>query len=136
MGDCTLQGLIVCLEDNGGPQELDLAMVDLSGIDLGPESIEAELERRGISDSADFPAWVHWDPETDQVLGINLEEARLRGADLQEAKLVGANLRGARLEGADLHDAKLMDADLEEAWLVGADLRAARLVGANLQRAR
>ncbi len=136
MGDYRLQQLIKYIEDNSGPQRLGSAVKDLSGIDLSPESIKAELERRGSADLAAFPAWVHWDKETGQVLGINLRDARLEGANLQGARLEGANLQGARLKGANLQDARLMGANLQEAWLEGADLRTARLVGANLQRAR
>ena len=136
MSDYTLQQLLKCIEDNNGPERLDLAVRDLSGLDLSRESIKAELERRGIADSAVFPAWVHWDRATGQVLGINLQEARLGGANLRGARLGGANLRGARLEGANLQDARLMGANLQEAWLEGADLQRARFVGANLQGAR
>ncbi len=50
--------------------------------------------------------------------------------------LVGADLNEARLDGADLSGADLHRARLEEAYLRGAYLHGARLRKANLRSAR
>jgi len=43
MSEYTREQLLKLIEENGGPDGLDLSGKDLSGIDLGMEEIEAEL---------------------------------------------------------------------------------------------
>ena len=151
MPDCTLSELLACIEESGGPDGLDLAGRDLSGLDAGPEALQAALEAGGTAN----PPW-RW-AETGglnlagadlaranltgaRLPGASLEDARLEGAILAGADLAGAHLNDANLEGADLQgaslaDARLDDANLEGANLAQADLQRARLDDANLQRA-
>ena len=44
MSDYTREEILKLIEENGGPEGLDLSGKDLSGIDLGREAIKAELE--------------------------------------------------------------------------------------------
>lgn len=74
------------------------------------------------------------------LLGADLQGAKLGGVDLEGADLWRANLQGANLwrvnlEGADLSDANLQGADLFGANLQGADLSLADLQGARLSEA-
>jgi uncharacterized protein YjbI with pentapeptide repeats len=150
MSEYTREEILKLIEENGGPEGLDLSGKDLSGIDLSREAIEAELEkvRERVLDEA--PVWYSTLTEGINLEGANLQEADLRGADLQEAnlydanlqqaKLMGANLQGANLQradlqGADLEEAKLWLANLQGAFLQGADLRRASLVGLDLEGA-
>jgi len=92
-----------------------------------------KLLRQGVQ------AWNRWAEQNPQVLP-DLEWANLVGLDLNGARLDGAILSGARLNGADLSNASLKEArldgaDLFEAVLTSARLDRARLVGAKLIRA-
>lgn len=140
--------LLALIQDNGGPEGLDLARKDLSGMDLSGAAILQELEEEGLSEGDTFPPWAYVAggrpvgidlPEAD-LLGANLKGANLLGASLHGAYLYRVNLQGAILEGANLHDAVLDEADLRGAALGGADMRGitlmdARLHGANLTSA-
>ena len=44
MSECTREELLKLIEENDGPEELDLSGKDLSGIDLNKRVIEVELE--------------------------------------------------------------------------------------------
>ena len=57
----TREDLLDLIEQNGGPQGLQLARYDLSGIDLGFRAIRAELRMRGIAHTGQVP-W--YSPET------------------------------------------------------------------------
>lgn len=138
MSEYTAQQILQMIEEAGGPENLDLSGKDLSGIDLSPEVIRTELEKRRQKDPEAKPLWVQ--EEDGRVRGINLKRANLQGAELQRANLQGAwldgaNLQEAELYGANLQGAELWKANLQGAWLNGANLQGARLEGADLQRA-
>lgn len=69
------------------------------------------------------------------LLGTNLQEAKLSGVNLQEANLMKANLQGAKLLGVNLQQANLMDANLQSVDLSTANLKGANLFSANLKKA-
>jgi uncharacterized protein YjbI with pentapeptide repeats len=129
----TRQELLKLIEANGGPERLDLSGKDLSGLALGSLAITRDLEAQGISETDDFPAWVH--VVNGKPWGINLQGANLSGANLQEADLMGANLRDAYLFVANLPKTFLRNANLQKADLTGADLQEAYLKDANLEEA-
>jgi hypothetical protein len=141
LSEYTREEILKLIEENGGPEGLDLSGKDLSGIDLSREAIQAELEKVRERAPDETPLWY-----SEFIGGINLKGANLQGAflvcaNLQGAKLEGANLQGAFLVCANLRDAdlgytNLQEADLEEATLVGATLDCANLQGAFLKTAK
>jgi len=136
MSEYTREEILKLIEENGGPERLDLSGKDLSGIDLSREAIAAELEKAREK----APEWKTPALCSEQRGGINLVGANLRGANLRLANLRGANLRLANLQraylaGANLQRVDLRHADLREAYLADANLQRAYLVGANLQKA-
>jgi len=163
MSEYTREEILKLIEENGGPEGLDLSHKDLSGIDLGMEAIKAELDAREIRGPNEFPAWVHIVESESLTLkllmlmkfkegqwGLNLEGVGLNGSNLQEACLEGANLQGADLSGANLWRANLswtnlqkarlkyancQETDLGESNLQGANIRDADLRGAKLSGA-
>ena len=87
---------------------LDLARVDLSGINLASPKVRgAELERVNLQESV-----LHT---------CNLEAAKLGHADMW-----AIDLRWSNLQKADLRGAYLREADLRMSELQGADLRGAK----------
>lgn len=132
--DYTTQEILKLIEENDGPEGLDLSGKDLSGIDLGREAIEAELEKFREKSPGETPVW-----HSTKTGGINLTDVNLKGANLIIAKLRwadlgGANLQEARLDGAELHWANLECADLREANLAGANLRGVVLRYSHLEK--
>ena len=125
MSELTRAELLKLIEENGGPEGLDLSGRDLSGIDLGREAIWAELKKVRERTSNKNPVWF-----SEETGGINLQEAILQNANLQKAKLWGANLQGAHLRYADLLGAVLHDANLQ-----GVNVKGTSFQGANLKRA-
>jgi len=139
--DHTTQEILNLIEDNDGPEDLDLSGKDLSGIDLGREAIKAELEKALKSaPSGEYPGWYSESTEGINLEGANLQwavlsKACLNGANLHGASLVEANLQEANLMNANLQGTKLFEANLQRAYLGYADLQGASLVDANLQKA-
>jgi uncharacterized protein YjbI with pentapeptide repeats len=136
MSEYTREEILKLIEENGGPEGLDLSGKDLSDIDLSREAIEGELGKVRARAPDEIPVWFRKQSEW----GINLEYVNLREADLVYANLQRAFLGGADLQGADLGDANLQGADLwfanlQRAHLVSANLQRADLVSANLQGA-
>jgi len=129
LSEYTREEILKLIEENGGPEGLDLSGKDLSGIDLGREAISAELERAREWAPGETPVWYF-----SGILGMK-EGINLRGAKLQETNLGSAALRGADLRFADLHGAYLGYAKLQEADLGYADLQGAYLFYAKLQGA-
>lgn len=135
MSKYTTREILDMIDAGGGSERLNLWGKDLAEIDLGYETIEAELRRVGGYGPARQrkPRWLS------QVRLISLFEymygagVNLKGATLAEANLQGADLRRADLRDASLEGAILRHADLENADLEGADLRHADLEGANLR---
>lgn len=78
----TARDILDRIEANGGPEELDLSGMDLRGIDLSRETIQAELEQEKEDDQRAKPKWV-----SDLTDGINLRGINLRRATLGEANL-------------------------------------------------
>lgn len=146
--------LLRMIEENGGPEGLDLTGKNLSGLDLGTEAIIGELRSAKGGESEAYPPWVHvldgeprglnlrlsllhaallWDTD---LCGANLEGADLRHANLTRAKLSTVHAEGARMWMANLAGADLRGADLRRADLHSSNLREGDLSGANLESAR
>ena len=135
MSELTREQILKLIEENGGPEGLDLSGKYLSGIDLSREAIQAELKRARRSALDKTPVWYSKMTE-----GINLAGAELQGALLMSAKLQGADLAIAKLQnaflrGADLQEAFLLDANLQGIHLRNANLKRAHLTGADLKGA-
>lgn len=64
------------------------------------------------------------------MVGLNMDEARLKNADLTNAVMEAVTATQADLTGASLQFASLQGANFNGARLGGADLRSARLTGA------
>jgi uncharacterized protein YjbI with pentapeptide repeats len=126
LSEYTREEILKLIEENGGPEGLDLSGKDLSGVNLSREKIVEELERAREKTPYETPVWYSdW-----RGGGINLHGANLQGAILNRAKL-----QGACLWGADLKGAKLQGAVLKEALLGAVILKDAHLEGANLEKA-
>jgi uncharacterized protein YjbI with pentapeptide repeats len=130
----TREDLLRMIEENGGPQGLQLVGQNLSGIDLSFRAIREELRKRGIAHTGHVP-WYSADTHGANMKGIVFRDANLSEADLFQADLSSANLRGAQLQGAVFHDAKLTGCVLVKADAQHADFTCAVLQGAYLQRA-
>jgi len=147
MSEYTREEILKMIEENGGPENLDLSGKDLSGIDLSKGAIAQELVKYQEEYPRNTPVWF-WE-ETGGVnlqwatlrkinlWGAHLEGATLQKAHLQKARLPKAHLQratlwGTRLEGACLQEAFLQEAILWEAHLEGANLYGAHFQGANL----
>ena len=130
MSEYTMEEILRLIEENGGPEGLDLSGKDLSGIDLGRIAVAAEVEKARERAPSKMPVWFN-----EETRGANLQEADLRFANLQGADLVGTNLQGVRLGHANLQEADLRYANLHKASLVSAKLQKADLRGVNLQEA-
>jgi len=123
------QEILGLIEENRGPEGLNLSGNDLSEIDLSSATIKAELEKTRERTTDKTPIWF-----SEETGGINLQEAILQNANLRKAKLWGANLQEANLRFASLQGAFLEDANLQRAKLWYAELQKTNLVGANLQK--
>ena len=136
MSEYTTQEILKLIEENGGPEGLDLSGKDLSGIDLSREAIETELKNFRERAPDEMPVWYNKWIGGINLEGANLQEANLERANLQGANLVNANLQGANLEQANLWwEANLQGANLEQANLLGANVSFSNLQGANLEQA-
>ncbi len=130
MSEYTREEILKLIEENGGPEGLDLSGKDLSGIDLSDRAILAEIRKREMQGHP--PIWAS--PEKGKSYWwANLRGINLRYADLSNADLQLVDLRHAKLFRADLHEANLLRANLQEADLVLADLSGANLWKANLK---
>lgn len=133
MSEYTTRQILDMIEANGGPKGLDLSEKNLSGIDLSPERIQAELEKVREEDPEAEPVWLDAITGGINLARANLQEARLKGARLQSACLYRADLKKAKLAGARLQWVSLQRANLREADLMSANLQGATLVLADLQ---
>ena len=129
LGNHTLEEVLGWIEDNQGPEGLDLSDRDLSNIDFSPETIQEEVALRAQ------PAWLSRSEEGLNLKGANLQGAILMSVDLREADLRNANLQGAILIASDLEGANLVGADLAGANLMNTRLQGAKLGFANLEEA-
>jgi len=142
VSEYTTRKILEMIEENDGPEDLDLAGADLLGIDLSREAVKKELDSLWIENPGAKPTWWFsswcfsssvW--ETGVALyGANLEGAILADADLEGANLTGAHLEEANLYKVHLEEAHLQHAHLEEAYLDYAHLERADLTGAYLQK--
>jgi uncharacterized protein YjbI with pentapeptide repeats len=135
MSKYTREEILKLIEENGGPEGLDLSGKDLSGIDLSRVAVTAELVKAQERVADKTPVWYSRETGGINLRQANLREAYLKGGNLREADLQEADLQGAYLWYANLQDAGLARANLQEADLVCADLQEACLMGANLQGA-
>jgi len=130
MSEYTREEILKLIEENGGPEELDLSGKDLSGIDLSMDAIKAEVEKARQIVPNEMPVWYsEWG-------GMNLKGVNLREANLQRANLAVADLQGANLHSANLHETILWWANLQEAVVMFVDLQYTTLWGAELQGAK
>jgi hypothetical protein len=135
----TREEILKLIEENGGPEGLDLSGKYLSDIDLSREAIRAELEKtwEEVLEEAlgQEPVWYDQFTGGINLRGVNLQGAIMQRVNLQGAILVDANLQGAILQRANLQEARLHGANLQGARLWDANLQGAFLVAANLERA-
>lgn len=142
-----LDKLIRAIEANGGPENLDLTGVDMSGCDLSREAVirkVEELEHKGR------PIWQSHVNGGLNLSGAILKSARffstnmafvdLSFADLEEAFLQAANLSNARLRNTNFYNAELNQCDLSgitapNASFDNADIGNSILSGANFDEA-
>jgi len=110
MSEYTRKEILELIQENGGPEGLDLSGKDLSGIDL---SGGVTLQGANLQ-------------------GANLRHANLQGANLRHAELQGAILWGADLQGASLWNTCFRGADLRSADFQGSTLAHTHLQGAHL----
>ncbi len=130
----TRHDLLRMVEENGGPEGLDLSNADLSGIDLSSSSISRDLQTLQVQKKIHLPVWateiVKTSPSGAAMWKLNLTKdggAPLSPKEISSSLRYGVNLKGAILSGADLQGA-----NLERAELTGADLVQANLESANL----
>ena len=99
LSEYTREEILKLIEENDGPEGLDLSGKDLSGIDLGREAIKAELEKALKSAPGETPVWYSESTEGINLEGINLEGARLSEADLGEARISPGRASSGRISG-------------------------------------
>ena len=73
MSEYTREEILKLIEENGGPEGLDLSGKDLSFIDLSREAITAELEKAREKAPDETPVWYN-----ERTGGINLAKLRLK----------------------------------------------------------
>ena len=133
-----LSHLLELIEENGGPEGLDLHGADLSDLDTRPQALRPYVqEYREQHEPHAKPPWLRIGGEG----GIDLAGAHLESAVLHNAQLAHASLWAARLDSAAAWATHLEHADLafvhaEDADLLGAHLQNANLWGARLNHAR
>jgi uncharacterized protein YjbI with pentapeptide repeats len=150
-----LPRLLQLIEENGGPEGLDLHGCYMRGIDANPEAlqpyVEAYAEQHGAEDA---PSWLETLSHSEMSIGLNdlFNGLRLQqDADPEapqphtEGNAEGRGDEAAppwlerlfhsemciRLNGAHLEGAELTFAQLEGASFLGAHLERAHLVGAH-----
>ena len=130
--------LLRLIEENGGPEDLDLRGAIFQGegprnepsrpIDLSPEELAGSAAAYAGEHGGSEPPWRGF------YGGISLQGAQLQEADLSDAQLQGARL-DAQLQGAML-SGQLQGADLSGAQLQRVDMYDVEsLVGAHWGRA-
>jgi hypothetical protein len=70
MSEYTREEILKLIEENGGPEGLDLSGKDLSGIDLGSRAIRAEREKARERTTDKTPVWFKL--KTGKACGISL----------------------------------------------------------------
>lgn len=148
MSEYTREEILKLIEENGGPEGLDLSCANLAAVDLGWQAIEKELDRIRLKDPDASPVWYSRKTEGINFHGVDLtladcEETNLEWADLEGAKLYDtvfdkahlwkANLRGVILSTASFRETDLNCADLRDSETFDTDFRGAYLNGARLE---
>ena len=142
-----LPRLLQLIEENGGPEGLDLHGCNMAFIDARPETLRYRVGAYARDHGRDaIPPWVarytgagidlyaaHL--EHANLAGAHLENADLEDAHLESAALLQTHLENAKLDGAHLEGAAFDDAHLDDASLGAAHLERATLDGTRLQRA-
>jgi len=139
LSEYTREEILKLIEDNDGPEGLDLSERDLSVLDLGRESICVEFKRSLANHPDVHPIWYYFgggELEGINLAGVNLSGAHMADIHLSGAYLLGANLKDAYLERGVLEEADLTEANLQGAYLGNARCRKACLQGADLTGAR
>jgi uncharacterized protein YjbI with pentapeptide repeats len=125
-----LPRLLQFIEENEGPEDLDLHGADLSNLDARPLMLrEYAAGRVQQHEGHAGPAWL-W-----RGGGINLGQAHLERARLDDAQLQNSRLVEAHLDGADLAFAHLENAFALMTHFSGADMQQAHFEYCNLVRA-
>lgn len=128
----TRDQIIQLIDDNGGPEGLDLSGYDLSNVNL------TKLDLHGIVFGK---LTIVKYADTEEITGVaNLEGTWFERSNLQKANFGRANLRAAHFYQADLSEATLWtanadSADFRMANLSRADLLSTVLTNARLMRA-
>lgn len=106
-----------------GPQEIDLAGVDLSYSNFSHARINSIIFTNSILFGADFSNSYLW-------------QADFSNCDLKYSSFFAAKLPNARFNSSDLFQADFMDTKLEFANFSGANLKGANFHSANLDNAQ
>ena len=132
MAEMATGDILQLIQDNGGPEGLDLSGKDLQGIVLDGWTIQLEASQRGLQS----PIWRASDTRGINLKKANLYKANLKSAEIWKANLESATLGEANLESADVSESNLESASLAFANLASANLRHTNLRSANLWLAR
>jgi len=133
----TREDVLRLIEENGGPEGLDLSAFDLAGVDLRGLNLRGIVFGRGdfsgVAEGANLAAaaFSNSDLTRASLIHTDLQDASFWQATLYEATLYTARARNASFGKADLRRADLYACDLS-----GSNLWRARLEGANLAVAR
>jgi uncharacterized protein YjbI with pentapeptide repeats len=135
----TIERIIMQIEENGGPQGLDLSGQELQHIDWGAEAVAHQLKLRGYEPGDEIPVWVSPFSSRGE-RGLNLEKVNFEGASLRFANLSGADMTWCNLRNTDFRDARLQSvnfyqSDFYHSRLWRADLRRAIFSSAKLTHA-
>jgi len=114
MSEYTREEILRLIEENGGPEGLDLSGADLSGITL------TEMDLHGI-------ILGRWDPQRGKMIAADLSNSNLVKANLSGACLCDVKFLQANLSGANLSKANLVGADLRRSTVINADFSGAKL---------
>lgn len=145
MSQYTREEILRMIQDNLGPERLDLKDSDLSKIDLSDDAIQKELAIWQQNNPGIAPPWYSLSTEGIDLEGVNLQKSEifqanfrgssLRGAILQEAQIAESNFQKADLTNANLRHAVLSKSQFQEVRLDNADLQQASIQETNLQNA-
>lgn len=129
----TREDVLKLIEENGGPEGLDLSAFDLAGADLGGLNLRGTVfgtfPFSGTSRGANLAGATFVESDLTKA---NLSYTNLEGAGFWQATLFEATLSAARARAAGFGKADLRRADLYGCDLTDANLWYARLQDANL----
>jgi len=128
----TREDVLKMIEENGGPEGLDLSHCDLSGIDLGSVDFFKSTLRVYRDETAALPAWVYHE---DEMVGVSLCGANLNYVNFRDASLRAVSFEDAKLRQADLEGADCWKAIFRRAYLRRANFRNTYLKDTSFQKA-